>query len=371
MPLAARPRSRNRVACTTWRQVETTAERRRAVHVGLILLACAAALAALWLAREVVLLAFLAVLIAVVFSFPVGWLSRIIPRGLAVLLVLLALIGAAVGLAALAAPTIDREVEQLRDSAPQAVSKIQGWMRRVESTTGGGGGQKQSPAQRAPEVAAKVGEKALPALVAIVSGVTAVILVIVLGAFLVYQPDIYRRGIRLLVPVKHQNTFDEAWRRVGEGLRKWVGGIVISMTIMGTLAAVGLLIVGIDQWLLLGVLTFLGTFVPYVGAIASAVPGLLAGLAQSPRHFVLAGAVYLGVHLVEGYLVQPVVMRRAVDVRPALLLAGQGVFGAVFGLMGTVVATPLIVCLQTLTEYLWVERRLGKDPERESGDKSK
>ena len=338
------------------------AARRRAVQVGLILLGCAAALAAAWLAREVVLLGFLGVLIAVVFSFPVGWSSRVMPRGLAVLLVLLVLVGAAAGLAALAAPVLQREVDQLRESAPRAIAKAQGWVRRVESATGGGGQAKGgSPGQKAPEVAAKVGEKAVPALIAVVSGVTAVVLVIVLGAFLVYQPDVYRRGVRLLVPREREEVFDEAWRRTGEGLRKWVGGIVISMTIMGTLTAIGLALAGIDEWLLLGVLTFLGTFVPYVGAIASAVPGLLAGLAQSPRHFALAGAVYLGVHLVEGYLVQPIVMRRAVEVRPALLLFGQGLFGAVFGLMGTIVATPMLVCMQVLTEYLWVERRLGKE----------
>ena len=340
--------------------VETVAERRRAVQVGLILLACAAGLAALWLAREVVLLGFLGVLIAVVFSFPVGWLSRVLRRGLAVLIVLVALLGAAAGLVALAAPVLQREVEQLRETAPRAIERAQGWVRRAQSATGAGGsGEKGQAAQKAPEV----GEKAVPALVAVVSGVTAVILVIVLGAFLVYQPDVYRNGVRLLIPAKHEEVFDEAWRRTGEGLRKWVGGIVISMTLMGLFTAIGLAVVGIQEWLLLGVLTFLGTFVPYVGAIASSVPGLLAGLAQSPRHFVLAGAVYLGVHLVEGYLVQPIVMKRAVEVRPAMLLFGQGLFGAVFGLLGTVVATPMLVCVQVLTEYLWVERRLGKDPD--------
>ena len=65
-------------------------------------------------------------------------------------------------------------------------------------------------------------------------------------------------------------------------------------------------------------------------------------------------------HLVEGYLIAPLVMRRAVEIKPALLLAGQGALAAIFGLPGTVVATPLIVCGQTLVEYLWVERRLGK-----------
>ena len=213
------------------------------------------------------------------------------------------------------------------------------------------------------KVAARIAPSTLvPALFAVVSGVTAVVLVIVLGAFLVAQPEVYRRGVRVLIPKQHEAVFDEAWRRAGDGLRKWVGGIVVEMILMGTLTAIGLALVGIEEWLLLGVITFLGTFVPYVGAIASAVPGLLAGLAQSPRHFALAGLVYLAVHLLEGYVVSPLVMKKAVEVRPALLLFGQGLFSGVFGLLGTVVATPLLVCVQVLTEYLWVERRLGKEP---------
>src|SRR5438105_8465937 len=118
-------------------RVDPIAERRRAVQVGLILLASAAALAALWLAREIVLLAFLGVLIGVVFSFPVGWLSRVMPRGVALLIVLAGLVGAAVGIAALAAPTLEKEIDQLRESAPRAIQKAQGWVRRVQSATGG------------------------------------------------------------------------------------------------------------------------------------------------------------------------------------------------------------------------------------------
>src|SRR5207237_10337326 len=117
-------------------RVENVAERRRAVQVGLILLACAAALALLWLAREVLLLGFLGVLIGVVFSFPVGWLSRVMPRGVAVLLVLLALVGATAGLVALAAPVLQRELDQLRESVPRAIQKAQGWVRSVQSATG-------------------------------------------------------------------------------------------------------------------------------------------------------------------------------------------------------------------------------------------
>jgi predicted PurR-regulated permease PerM len=183
---------------------------------------------------------------------------------------------------------------------------------------------------------------------------------VVLAAFLVYRPDTYRHGLRQLFPARRQPVFDELWDRLRNALRHWVGGILVSMTIMGTLCAVGLLLVGIRDWLILGTLTFLGTFVPYLGAVASAVPGLLAALAQSPHHLLLAAAVYLGVHVVEGYIVQPAVMRRAVELNPALLLFGQGVLGAVFGVLGIVVATPLLVCAQVAVQYLWIERRVQR-----------
>ena len=141
-----------------------------------------------------------------------------------------------------------------------------------------------------------------------------------------------------------------------------MGGTVVAMLLMGSVTAVGLWACGIQGWALLGLLTFFGTFVPYVGAVSSAVPGLLVGLAQSPTHFFMALAVYVGVHVIEGYLVQPYVMRRAVEANPALLLFFQAVMGALFGLLGLIVATPLLTLLQITVTTLWIEGRLHKKP---------
>jgi predicted PurR-regulated permease PerM len=325
------------------------------VRQGLVLLAAAVALALAWLAREALLLAFLGVVIAVVFSFPVGWLSRWLPRGAAVLLVLLVLAGGVALAATLFAPAFIEQIDDLRAAAPKALADARQRLSR---------GSGPEMAKGAAKVAEKAGDVALPAVLGVVSGLTAAILVLVLGAFLVAAPETYRQGLRQLVPRSSEAVFDESYARLADALRRWVGGIVVSMTIMGTLAALGLWAAGIHDWFLLGVLTFLGTFVPYVGAIASAIPGLLVALTQSPSHFLYAAAVYLGVHLVEGYLISPLVMRRAVEIKPALLLAGQGALTAIFGIPGAVVATPLIVCAQTLVEYLWVERRLGKGQEK-------
>lgn len=335
---------------------------RTSLRASIRIAAVLALIAVAWLAREVLLLGFFAVVLAVVFSFPVKLFARVMPRGVAVILVLLLGAGIATGLVAFAAPTLSRQLEQLSETAPRAIAKARAWLDKVQGKraaeakpSGAAGG---APPGGAAEM--QLAATGLTAATGVVGTLTKVLLLVVLAAFLVYEPDVYRRGLRKLVPQEREGTFNEIWNRLGVELRRWVGGILISMTIMGFLAGLGLRAIGLDAWLLLGTLTFLGTFVPYLGAIASAIPGLLIALAQSPRHFLLASAVYLGVHLVEGYLIQPVVMRRAVEIKPGLLLTFQAFLGAVFGIVGIIVATPALACLQVAVDYLWVERRLGK-----------
>ena len=334
----------------------------RAWRTGARLIALVAALAAGWIARDILLLIFLGVLIGVVLSFPVDFLARRMKRGLAVLLVLLVILSATAGVVAFGAVKIASQAGAVREQAEHALQSAREKIARLRD---GGQQQQQGQQQQGQQQQAPAGveEKAVKGVLGIFSALTALVLVLVLGLFLVSEPKSYLKGARLLVPVRDQEAFDTSFEKVSTSLRKWVGGIVISMTIMGTLTTLGLLAAGIKGWFVLGALTFFATFVPYVGAIASAIPGLLVAGAQDSRHLAYAFAVYGAVHIVEGYLVEPLVMKRAVKLQPALLLAWQGFFGAVFGITGTIVATPVLVCVQTLTQHLWVERRLGKPPE--------
>src|SRR5205807_782394 len=142
--------------------------------------------------------------------------------------------------------------------------------------------------EQAKQTAGKAAEGALKAALGLVSSATIIVLVIALGAFLVHEPDSYRRGVRHLIPTRYQEKFDETWRRAARSLRPLLG--------------------------------------------------------------------YLVVHVIEGYIVDPLVMKRAVHIKPTLLLFFQAVAGAVFGVTGTVVATPLLVCIQEVVQYLWVQR---------------
>ncbi|HZW90082.1 MAG TPA: AI-2E family transporter [Myxococcaceae bacterium] len=354
---------------------------KRPLAFALSLLVVWAAWIGLVKAQNIVLLGFVAILLAVMFSFPVGWLSRVLPRIVAVLLTVLLTFGLVGGVVSLATPVVVEQAKQLMDDLPDTARKAEAWLRRaqrdktVRQLTNGKdvAGTLKAKVPEAVEAVATLTPMAAARVVELIS---TFVLLVVLAAFLVYRPSLYERGIRAMLPRSFEADFDELWDRLGQGLRGWVGGTVVAMCLVGSVTALGLLACGIQGWALLGLLTFFGTFVPYVGAVSSSVPGLLVGLSQSPQHFFMALGVYVGVHVIEGYLVQPLVMRRAIEANPALLLFFQAVMGAVFGFLGLIVATPLLTVLQIVVTTLWIEGRLHKKPpsdesrpaEREAGE---
>lgn len=312
----------------------------------------------------VMLLGFLSILLATLLSYPIHFFSRFMPRAVGVLLTIVLVVGAAVVLALITVPILTAQATRFLDQIPVAMGRLSAWWDELRRSGSLPDVAPPGLVYRLTTEAEALVTRAVPFAVSVGSVVFTAFLLFVLALFLAYSPEHYREGLRSLVPREHEPLLDEAWNRLGTTLRHWTTGIVLSMLTMGTLAAIGLLIAGVDGWFLLGLLTFLGTFVPYVGAIASAVPGLIVGLADSPRRFLYAAGVYILVHIVEGYVVSPFIMRYSVRLKPGLLIFWQLLAGTLFGLPGVIVATPLLACIQVAVGYFYVERRLGKEPPR-------
>jgi predicted PurR-regulated permease PerM len=330
-------------------------------HPLLVVVGAIVVFGGLWLlvsVREVLFIGFLSVLLAIAFSYPVALFERFMPRGLAVVLTLILFFGGIAAMGFVSIPTLSSQGGQLKQKLPDAAARVQDWLQRLRVTSGD-----DDARQQASEFARSMLSKSLLAAVGVVSGLSALVVLIFLAAFFVLAPGSHIAGLRALVPKPNEPVFDETVTRLGTSLRQWLGGILVSMTLMGALTAIGLAAVGIDGWAVLGLITFFATFVPWVGALTAAIPALLLGLAQSPRHFLYALIVYVGVHVVEGYIVEPIVMRQAVRLRPGYLLLWQSLMGVAFGIPGIVVATPLFVCIKVLVDYLYIERRLGKRAE--------
>jgi predicted PurR-regulated permease PerM len=113
---------------------------------------------------------------------------------------------------------------------------------------------------------------------------------------------------------------------------------------------------GVPLAIPLGILSGLLDFVPFVGPLLAAIPGLLIAFSQGPDVALYAALVYFSVQFVEGNLVLPLAQKWAVSLPPALTLLSIVAFGLVFGLMGVLFAMPLTVVTLVLVRRLYVEK---------------
>jgi predicted PurR-regulated permease PerM len=186
----------------------------------------------------------------------------------------------------------------------------------------------------------------------------ALVVVLFIGLYTAADPGVYRRGALSLVPPARRPRIDACLANVAFVLRWWLVGRIISMTVIAAMTALGLWLLGVPLALALGLLSGVLSFVPYVGSVASALPPVLIALTASTPLALYVVALYLGVHLVEGYVLVPLTQRRMVHLPPALTLSAQAMLGALFGVVGLALATPLAAALVTAIRMLYVEDAL-------------
>ncbi len=191
--------------------------------------------------------------------------------------------------------------------------------------------------------------------------VTSLLLMIIAGVFLAVNPRTYRDGVIVLFPPARRAALTEAANTTGRALTAWLTGQLVDMVVVGVMTGVGVALIGLPSPLALGLIAGLLAFVPIVGAIAGALPGLLLAAQGGWELMAWTLLVYVVVQQVEGNLVYPFIQKRAVLLPPVLTMFGILAFGALFGFMGVVVATPLLVVLFVNVRLLYLRKTLGED----------
>jgi predicted PurR-regulated permease PerM len=180
--------------------------------------------------------------------------------------------------------------------------------------------------------------------------VTSFVMILVIGIFIAVEPRLYERGFAWMLPLRSRDRFYRTGSRMGFTLRRLMAGRLIGMAVEGVGTWILLWIGGVPMAALLGILTGLLAFIPNIGAIVSGVLIVLAGFSVSTDAGLWAIGVYVVVQVVDGYLIVPYVARKTVDLAPALVLAAQLLFGALFGLMGLALADPIVAMIKTALE---------------------
>ena len=183
-----------------------------------------------------------------------------------------------------------------------------------------------------------------------VGAVASMLMIIVIGIFIAIEPRLYDRGVAWMLPVGSRARFYQISDRVGYTLRRLMAGRIVGMLFEGVFTWLLLWAGGVPMAGLLGLLTGLLAFVPNIGAITSGILMVAVGFSVGSGEGLWAIFVYFLVQNADAYLVVPYVARRTVDLAPALVLAAQLLFGALFGVLGLLLADPIVATIKVALE---------------------
>ncbi|WP_024341986.1 AI-2E family transporter [Bradyrhizobium japonicum] len=332
--------------------------RRFSRHLLLVCFVGAAALS-VWKLSDVLVLAFGAALLALLLRGLAHGVSRRtgLPEAWAVFPVVVAMVGSVVAVAWLFGAQIAAQFSVLAKDLPQSIPQL--------------GSEFQSSAWgswllgRAKDVNLGSATGQAAGYVAVLFGsvfrVGAYFAVLVFSAmYLAIQPTRYLDGLLRLAPESRREAARNTIDLLEATLRRWLIGQSITMAVVGTLTAIGLLLLGVAAPLALGLISGMFAFVPYVGPILASASGILMAAMQGPMLTVYVVALYAGIHFVEGNLITPLVQAEAIELPPVLTLFATLVFGLLLGPIGVLLAAPLAVVLLVAVNVVYIEGVLGE-----------
>jgi predicted PurR-regulated permease PerM len=189
---------------------------------------------------------------------------------------------------------------------------------------------------------------------------TALVISVFGGIYLAAQVDVYRGGLIQLLPHRLRANGAETLADVANALRLWMLGQMIGMVLVGTMTGVATWLIGLPSAPALGLIAGLFEFIPYIGPILGAVPGVLVATTQRLDTVLWTIAAYALIQQIEGHLIAPLISREMVYIPPLVLILGIVAITTLFGPYAAIFAAPIAVIIFVAVKKIYVRDSLGE-----------
>ncbi|MCA9876349.1 MAG: AI-2E family transporter [Thermomicrobiales bacterium] len=332
----------------------------------LVFLAVAALGLLFWRAPTLPKLLLTGMAVALLLSFPVNFISRFIPRGLALALVILLLLAAMVLGVIVVVPLVASQLVSLAEQAPGLLDRAYSLSRRgvvylaerglLDTTPDEAMRQLQTTgAQRVEGLLQASVSTAFDTLSGTVAGVFTTLSTLLIAAYLLADGERFRLGFIRVLPVQYRDDALALWTDVAHALSRYLGGILVSLTFQGISATIILTLLGVPYSILLGVWTSLGAIIPYVGSYIGGIPATIVAFTVSPTIGILTALTYVVINFIDGNLIAPRVQGQAIRVPALMIFLAVIAGGQIAGIWGALMAVPALAVGRVVFDFL-VER---------------
>ncbi|GAB2626439.1 AI-2E family transporter [Novilysobacter erysipheiresistens] len=309
----------------------------------------------LWVAQDVILPVLLAMFFAMIGNPIIRGLQRVfIPRAIGAMLVLLLGLAGTVALGSqLVEPAAEwaRQVpREMRDLAPKLRELTKPVKAANEAAQDFARATDGEDAQPVEVVRTEVNDpyKSLTTTPMMIASVLAVVLLTFF--FMVYGQNLQRNALSLLPTRQQKRVTVEILQSIEREVSRYVLTISVINALLGLLLAGIFYLLGVPlaEALLWGTMAMILNFAPYVGPLIGIIIMLMMGFVAFDELWMslLPAGIYLGLHTLEGQILTPIVLGRQMRLSPLVLILALMLFGWLWGIIGLLLAVPLLVCVK-------------------------
>ncbi|WP_246776902.1 AI-2E family transporter [Microvirga sp. VF16] len=195
---------------------------------------------------------------------------------------------------------------------------------------------------------------------AILDGLADFALVVIAGIYIAAAPDLYREGFVKLFPIRHHPQVESSLQASGQALRLWLTSQLIAMACVAVLSAIAFRLIGLPSAIALGLIAGLADFIPFLGPILGALPAVMIAFSMSGETALWTVLAVIAIQQLEGNVIFPLIARRVISIPPALALFAILIGSVLFGALGLIFGFPLAVVTYVLVKKLYVRETLGE-----------
>ena len=317
----------------------------------------------------------LSVISPVFIGFVIAWLldplatklSTKMPRVVACILTYLIIFGSLILILAFTVPTLSSSVSEIVNVIPDIVDNAQdfasdvlekfGDSKQVES-------YKNTMLDKIESVGADFAST-LPNSIwnfgkGVISGATSIVLGLMIGFYLLFDFRKFQGHLLSIIPKRwHSNTKDLMGRINGK-LRSYVGGVLLVCFLVFITQSIGFSLAGLKAPLLFALFCAITDVIPYIGPWIGGAPAVIVGFTIDPMVGVFCLVSVLVCQLLENNFYQPLIMGKTMKLHPVTIMLGLLLFNYFFGMIGMIVATPVIATIKIIFEFIMEHSSLGE-----------
>ncbi len=341
------------------------------VRTLLVLAVIAALVAILWLVPAVFTILVGGAALALILSFPVRLLEKVMRRRWALLVTLLGLVAAIAIALGIVIPILIDQLSALVASAPDIAKETQGLLQQVLRALREHGLLKGSPQEIISGLNQGVIDKAQGAARAVlgglvgfvsstISGIFEVFGMLFVGVYMLIDIRRFKAAYVKVVPLKYRRDALELWDSLGFSLSRYLTGVLVSLVEQGLLATIALWILGVPYAVVLGVWTAATAILPLIGSFLGAIPAVVLAFFVSPLTAVLTIVAYVVINQFDSNVVVPKVQGEALKVHPIIIFLAIVAGGSLGGLLGALLALPTVAVIRVMFDFLRERLRVAE-----------